>query len=102
DKVLASVMARPERDETYYQALYRRMRVRTTQQTEPERVLTYVEEYLQANPQWEWAPPAYRVWCEKGRALAQLGRKDEARAAFEQSLALEPTFERARDGLQSL
>ncbi len=37
-----------------------------------------------------------------GRMLAQLGRKDEARARFEAALKLNPEFEPARKGLAAL
>lgn len=102
DQVLAKVIERGLADETYYQALYRRMRVRTRQNQNPEEVLQFVQEYLDANPCWEWAPRLHQVYCEKGRALADLGRNVEARSAFERSLELYPGYQRAERGLAGL
>ena len=57
---------------------------------------SFVQEYIKANPQWEWAPKLHKVLCEQGRTFAKLGRNQEARAALEKSLAVEPDFERAQ------
>jgi tetratricopeptide (TPR) repeat protein len=90
------------KDETYYQAIYSRMLLRTRQDKDGETVLMLAEEYLAANPQWEWAPKLAAVWCEKGYALQDLGRLDEARAALQESLKLDPDYDRAKRGLKEL
>ena len=102
DVVLRKVIDHGAADETYYQALYRRMRVRTRQDKEPEQVLKYVVEYLEADPCWEWAPRLHQVYCEQGRALVDLGRNQEAREAFEKSLELNPYYKRAKKSLAAL
>ncbi|MCP5021759.1 MAG: tetratricopeptide repeat protein [bacterium] len=90
------------KDETYYQAMYSRMCLRTRQDKDAEGVLKLVKEYLAADPQWEWAPKPSDVWCEKGYALQDLDRVDEARAAFEKSLELNPHSKRAKESLEEL
>lgn len=98
---LAKLVDGPK-DETYYQALYSRMRIRTRQDKDAEGVLQLAKEYLTADPQWEWAPKPSDVWCEKGCALQDLDRVDEARAAFEKSLELDPHSKRAKESLEEL
>ena len=102
DPILAQVMEGELRDETYYQVLYRRMRVNAKLGEGAEETLAFAEEYLEADPKWEWAPEPHRVWCEKGRALGKLDRKEEARAALKKSLELAPTYERAQKLLTKL
>ena len=102
DPVLAQVMDLEVRDETYYQVLYRQMRVNAKLDKDPEQTLAIAEEYIKANPQWEWAPKLHKVLCEQGRTFAKLGRNQEARAALEKSLAVEPDFERAQKLLAKL
>ncbi len=98
---LAKLESGPK-DETYYQALFSRMRIRTRQDKDGEGVLTLVKEYLAANPQWEWAPKPSDILCEKGYALQDLGRLDEAQVALEQCLELDPNSDRAKKCLKDL
>ncbi len=100
--VLAQATEMGIRNETYYQVLYRRMRIRTTAKNRADETLAFANEYIQANPLWEWAPPMHRVLCEKGRALRDLGRIEEAKACLHESLALDPTFTRAQKTLDGL
>ena len=102
EESLKPITESKEKGETYYQALYRRMRLRTRQQKHSEQVLEFVREFIEANPGWEWAPRRFQVLCEKGRALAALGRNAEAREAFLESLRLNPNFKRAKQGLAGL
>ena len=102
EKALALVIESGIIDETYYQALYRRMRIRTSAKNRSEEALAFALEYLEAKPQWEWAPPIYRVLCEKGRALRDLGRSEEARAALLESLKINPDFKRAKVTLEDM
>jgi len=102
DVALAKVIDSEVKNETYYQALYRRMRVRTRANRDSEEVLAYVDEFLEAIRCWEWAPRLHQVYCERGRALATLGRGADARVAFEKSLKLMPGYERAERGLEGL
>ncbi len=90
------------KDETYYQALYTRMRIRTRQDKDGEGVLRLAKEYLTADPQWEWDPKPSDVWCEKGYALQDLGRTDEARAALKKCLELDPHSKHAKECLEEL
>ncbi|MEZ6002713.1 MAG: tetratricopeptide repeat protein [Planctomycetota bacterium] len=102
DALLAEVLAMGLKDETYYQALYQRMRLRTERDLEPQQVLDFCAEYETADPKFEWAPPMYQVLCERGCALQDLGRFEEARAALEACLAAEPAFKRAKLTLAGL
>ncbi|MEZ5975953.1 MAG: hypothetical protein R3E96_14265 [Planctomycetota bacterium] len=102
DALLAEVLAMGLKDETYYQALYQRMRLRTERDLEPQQVLDFCAEYETADPKFEWAPPMYQVLCERGCALQDLGRFGEARAALEACLAAEPAFKRAKSTLAGL
>ena len=49
-----------------------------------------------ANPKWDAAD------LREGSALARLGRRDEARKAYERSLARHPELTEARDSLEAL
>ncbi len=95
-------LASGPKDETYYQAIYSRMLLRTRQDKDGETVLELASEYLAADPRWEWAPKPAEVWCEKGYALQDLGRMDEARAALQKCLELDPDMERAQKCLKGL
>ena len=78
------------------------MLLRTKQDKEGEKVLALASEYLAADPQWEWAPKPAQIWCEKGYALQDLGRMEEARAALKRCLELDPDLERAQKCLKDL
>ena len=101
-EVVLAKLAEGPKDETYYQAIYSRMRLRTKQDKDGEGVLQLASEYLAANPQWEWAPNPSDVWCEKGYALHDLGRLDEAREALERCLEMDPDSDRAQRCLKEL
>lgn len=52
-----------------------------------------------ATEQW---PDDAELWLFKGQALAQGGRTDDAREAFNKALTLDPTFEKAREEMEQL
>jgi tetratricopeptide (TPR) repeat protein len=95
------VLAGP-REETYYQALFQRAELRTKTGYGADEVLAFMDEYLVAQPGWEWAPSLARAHVQRGLALAALGRVDEARAAFEAALGLDPELAEALAALDAL
>jgi tetratricopeptide (TPR) repeat protein len=101
DAALARVLAGP-REETYYQALFQRAELRTKTGYGADEVLAFMDEYLVAQPGWEWAPSLARAHVQRGLALAALGRVDEARAAFEAALGLDPELAEALAALDAL
>lgn len=101
DAALARVLEGP-RGETYYQALHLRARTCNERGTDHVKALAYLDEYAAAEPAWEWVPGEAEVLVERGRALAGLGRADEARSALEAALELDPSSKRAKAALDEL
>ena len=91
-----------EKGETYYQALYLRARICNDRKEGLEAVLTDLEEWKVENSLWEWAPSEAQMECERGRALAGLGRVEESRIALERALELDPDSKRTQSGLIDL
>lgn len=65
-------------------------------QTRPQEALEFADRAVELAPN---APPAYHL---RGVALASLRQNAEARAAFQQALRIDPTFQAAREQLQRL
>jgi Flp pilus assembly protein TadD len=47
-------------------------------------------------------PANAAAWFYKGKIYHLKGQKDQAKAAFEQALRLDPNYEQAKDGMQEL
>lgn len=101
DKALAKIIAGPK-GETYYQALHLRARLRNDRGTDFAEALEFLDEFEAACPGWEWMPEEAEVLCERGRALAGLGRAEDARVALERTIELAPWLDRAVKALKQL
>jgi len=83
-------------------ALYQRARTRVVGSYEQERAVEFLQEYLDNMPASpEGIPGKESAYWRMGNAYEQLGRDDDARRAYERSLAVEENKE-ARQSLKSL
>lgn len=90
------------KDEAYYRSLYNQARMRVQSEFEAERAISLLDEFIAAEPEGENMPsPAHACW-RKGNALEQLGRNQDARAAYEESLRRDPTLKLAEKAIKSL
>lgn len=90
------------KDDAYYRALYYQALMRVNNEFEPARAVELFDEFLAAEPRGEGVPSLAYACLRKGNALEQMNRKQEAREAYETSLAYLPGFEPAAEALQSL
>ncbi|MCP3915340.1 MAG: hypothetical protein GY711_07275 [bacterium] len=91
-----------ERDETFFQALFQRAKIRVEGGYELERALGLLEQYVAADPFWEWSPRLARAHEQLGKALEALGRPSEALQAYEMALALDADREELQDAIARL
>jgi len=91
-----------EKDAMYYRSLYYQALMRIENQFECARAMTLLDEFIASEPRFEGLPSVAYACLRKGNALELLGRKQEARQAYEESLRHEPGFEPAREALDSL
>ena len=91
-----------EEDEAHWRSLYAEARMRVIHELEPARAIELLEEFIAAEPRAEMMPEPAHAWRRKGNALEQLGRTEEARAAYEESLRLKPGLESAAEDLEGL
>lgn len=91
-----------ERTPAYYQALYEGAKARQRGVIELEEAIRMLDEFIAAEPVGDFVPELAGAHYRRGLCLRDLGRFDEARAAFERTLALDPGFERAREALQTV
>jgi tetratricopeptide (TPR) repeat protein len=96
-RVLEGPRGRP-----YFQALYQLARLELDRSMDPALALARLDEYLAYVPPADFLPPEAFVVRRRGQALQRLGRVDEARAAYERALELEPEFDQARQDLERL
>ena len=89
-------------DETHFQARFQRAQMRVDSGEDLEQAVTILDEYVAADPFWEWSPPLAQAFALRGRAQEALGRPERARADFERALELDPELEAAREGLERL
>jgi len=91
-----------EKDQDYYRALYDLARLDIEREIDLELAIDRLDEYIAADPWGEMMPTAAHAIWRKGNALEQLGRIEEARAAYEESLRRKPGFEKAEKDLAKL
>jgi tetratricopeptide (TPR) repeat protein len=82
-------------------AAYMLARLMQSQGTDLPRALELFDRYL-ASPALEGGPSHADAWFRKGQAFAALGRRDDAVAALETALKLDPTHAPASRELQRL
>jgi tetratricopeptide (TPR) repeat protein len=93
---------RGEKGKAYYRSLYGQARMRVQNEFEPERAVELLDEFIAGGPDGDNMPSAAHACWRKGNALEQLGRKQDAREAYEESLRREPGFKLAEQAIQSL
>lgn len=91
-----------EKDEVYYRSLYAQARMRIKNKFEPERAVGLLDEFIAGEPDGDTVPSVAHACWRKGDALEQLGRNEDAREAYEQSLRREPGLELAEKALADL
>jgi len=91
-----------EKDETYFRSLYYQALMRIRNEFDAQRAVVLLEEYIASEPEGDDMPSVAYACLRKGNALKMLGRIDEARAAFNESLRREPGFEPAQEALEEL
>jgi tetratricopeptide (TPR) repeat protein len=88
--------------EAYYRSLYGQARMRVQNEYEPERAIALLDAFIAGEPGGENMPSAAHACWRKGNALEQLGRKKEAREAYEEGLRRDPAFKLAEKALEGL
>lgn len=91
-----------EKDETYYRSLYSQARMWMNQEIEIEHAIRMLDEYIEADPWGDMMASAAHAAWRKGNAYELLQRVDDARAAYEESLRLKPSFGRAEEALREI
>ena len=82
-----------------YTALYQYGRTASISGENLERGLTCLQHCLKLDPPTPASPTHSHVWQRIGNVLARLGRLDEARAAYESALKLDPGNRQASEAL---
>jgi tetratricopeptide (TPR) repeat protein len=93
---------RTAKDESYYRSLYGQARMRVQNEYEPERAIQLLDEFIAAEPEGDNIQSVAHACWRKGNALEQLGRTQDARAAYEESLRREPGLKMAEKALEDL
>ena len=93
---------RGERGEVYYRSLYGEARMRIKNKFEPGRAVELLDEFIAGEPDgYNVQSVAHACW-RKGNAFEQLGRIQDAREAYEDSLRREPGLKLAEKALEGL
>lgn len=90
------------KDKTYYRALYGQARMRIQNKLEPARAVELLDEFIVAEPESDGTQSVAHACWRKGNALEQLGRRQEAREAYEESLRRDPGLELAKKAINDL
>lgn len=90
------------RGEAFYRTLVAQADMHVEHELDRAKALELYDEYLAYHPDIPLMPPNAMVLYKKGQALEQLGRTDDARQAYQASLASEPQFTPAKDALEAL
>ena len=93
---------RGDKNESYYRALYGQARMRIQNEYEPRRAVELLDVFIADAPDFDGVPTVAHAWWRKGNALEQLGRGEDARAAYEESLRQDPDLELAREALAAM
>lgn len=86
----------------YYRSLYGQARMRILNQFEPARAVELLDEFIADEPENDTMQTVAHACWRKGNALEQLGRKQDARAAYEESLRRDPSLELAKKAIAGL
>ena len=93
---------RGPKDEHYYRSLYMQAQMWIEAEHRQEEALQHLEEFIAARPTGDLMPSVAHAWWRKGKAFEKLGRIDEARSAYAESLRLDPKWQRAQAALDEL
>lgn len=91
-----------EKGEAYYRSLYGQARMRIVNEFEPERAVELLDEFIADEPDGEAVQLVAHACWRKGNALEQLGRNEDARKAYEESLRREPGLKLAEKAIERL
>ena len=86
----------------YYRSLYGQARMRIQNQFEPARAVELLDEFIADEPESDGMQSAAHACWRKGNALEQLGRKQDAREAYEESLRRDPGLELTKKSIAGL
>ena len=104
DEVYAWAATPPESEQDWH-ALYKRARLRTSEgqiEGEAAKALELLDQYLAGAPRAEMIPSPADTQHLRGLALEQLDRPDQALAAYEAALEIDPEHRRATKALEAL
>jgi tetratricopeptide (TPR) repeat protein len=90
------------KNEAYYRSLYGQARMRVQNEFEPERAIELLDEFIAGEPEGDNMPSVAHACWRKGNALEQLGRKQDARKAYEESLRRDPALKLAKKAIERL
>jgi len=90
------------RGKAYYRSLYGQARMRIQNQFEPARAVDLLDEFIADEPENDTMQTVAHACWRKGNALEQLGRKQDAREAYEESLRRDPSLELAKKAIAGL
>ena len=90
------------KDQTYYRSLYGQARMRIQNEFEPAKAIELLDEFIVDEPETDKMQSVAHACWRKGLALEQLGRKQDARAAYQESVRRDPAFELAKKSLAAL
>ena len=90
------------KDKTYYRSLYGQARMRIQHQFEPSKAVDLLDEFILGEPDSDGMQSVAHACWRKGNALEQLGRKQEAREAYEESLRRDPNLQLAKNAISVL
>lgn len=91
-----------EKGKAYYRSLYGQARMRIQNQFEPARAVELLDEFIADEPETDTMQTVAHACWRKGNALEQLGRKQDARQAYEESLRRDPSLDLAKKSIASL
>ena len=91
-----------EEGEVYYRSLYDQARMRIQNEFEPARAVELLDEFIAAEPDGDTVQAVAHACWRKGNALEQLGRSQDAREAYEESLRRKPNLKLAEKALDDL
>lgn len=87
---------------SYYRSLYGQARMRIQNQFEPARAVELLDEFIMGEPESDGMQTVAHACWRKGNALEQLGRKQDAHEAYEESLRRDPGLELAKKAINEL
>ena len=93
---------RAEKGAAYYRSLYGQARMRIQNEFEPGRAVELLDEFIAGEPDGDNVQSVAHACWRKGNALEQLGRTQDAREAYEESLRREPGLKLSEKALDDL